>query len=141
MRTIVYVDALNLYYGCLKGTTHRWLDLGALCRRLLPNDEINRIRYFTAVIKDRSDDPKKRQRQLAYLRALKTIPNLDIHTGYYLSHPVRMRLANPPPDGPATVEVIRSEEKSSDVNLARTSCSMRSRETARLRWLSPTTPT
>jgi uncharacterized LabA/DUF88 family protein len=118
MRTNVYIDALNLYYGCLKGTAYRWLDLGALCRRLLPNDEINRIRYFTAVIKDRSDDPKKRQRQLTYLRALQTIPNLTIHAGYYLSYPVRMRLANPPPEGPTTVEVIRSEEKSSDVNLA-----------------------
>ncbi len=32
MRANVYVDALNLYYGCLKGTANRWLDLGALCR-------------------------------------------------------------------------------------------------------------
>jgi uncharacterized LabA/DUF88 family protein len=118
MRTNVYVDALNLYYGCLKDTANRWLDLGAFCRRLLPNDEINRIRYFTAVIKDRRDDPKKRQRQLTYLRALKTIPNLTIHTGYYLSYPVRMPLATPHPSMPATVEVIRSEEKCSDVNLA-----------------------
>jgi hypothetical protein len=42
MRTNVYVDAFNLYYGCLRGTPYRWLDLAALCRRLLPNDEINR---------------------------------------------------------------------------------------------------
>ncbi len=27
MRTNVYVDAFNLYYGCLKGTPYRWLDL------------------------------------------------------------------------------------------------------------------
>lgn len=30
MATNVYVDAFNLYYGCLKGTPYRWLDLGAL---------------------------------------------------------------------------------------------------------------
>jgi hypothetical protein len=55
---------------------------------------------------------------LTYLRALQTIPNLTIHTGHYLSNRVRMRLANPPPAGPATVEVIKTEEKGSDVNLA-----------------------
>jgi uncharacterized LabA/DUF88 family protein len=118
MRTNVYVDAFNLYYGCLKGTPYRWLDLAALCRRLLPNDQIHRIRYFTALVSARPDDPQEPQRQLTYLRALQTIPNLTIHTGHYLSHPVRMRLAKPPPGGPATVEVIRTEEKGSDVNLA-----------------------
>jgi uncharacterized LabA/DUF88 family protein len=91
---------------------------GALCRRLLPNDEINRIRYFTALVTFRPDDPQERERQLIYLRALRTIPNLSIHLGHYLSRPVRMRLADPPLGGPATVEVIRSEEKGSDVNLA-----------------------
>src|SRR6266540_753040 len=59
MRTNVYVDAFNLYYGCLKGTPYRWLDLAALCRRLLPNDEINRIRYFTALVSARPDDPQE----------------------------------------------------------------------------------
>ena len=53
MKTNVYVDGFNLYYGCVKGTPHRWLDL-----------------------------------------------------------------AQPPVQGPRTVEVVRSEEKGSDVNLA-----------------------
>jgi hypothetical protein len=81
MRANVYVDAFNLYYGCLRGTPYRWLDLAALCRRLLPNDEINRIRYFTALVSARSDDPQEPQRQLTYLRALRTIPNLSITPG------------------------------------------------------------
>ena len=25
-RTRVYVDGYNLYYGCLKGSPHKWLD-------------------------------------------------------------------------------------------------------------------
>ena len=50
MRTNVYIDAFNLYYGCLKGSPYRWLDLGLLCRLLLPGYSINRIRYFTAVV-------------------------------------------------------------------------------------------
>ena len=30
MRTVVYVDGFNLYYGALKGTSWKWLDLVAL---------------------------------------------------------------------------------------------------------------
>ena len=69
MATNVYVDAFNLYYGSLKGTPYRWLDLGALCARLLPKDRINRIRYFTATVSARPDNPDAPQRQQVYLRA------------------------------------------------------------------------
>jgi uncharacterized LabA/DUF88 family protein len=41
-----------------------------------------------------------------------------VHLGHYLTHSVRMPLANPLPMGPRTVEVVRTEEKGSDVNLA-----------------------
>lgn len=50
MRAIVYVDGFNLYYGAVKGTPHRWLDLGKLFKFLLPRDHIVRIRYFTGPI-------------------------------------------------------------------------------------------
>ena len=118
MATNVYVDAFNLYYGSLKGTSYRWLDLGALCARLLPKDRINRIRYFTATVSARTDNPNAPQRQQVYLRALETIPGLSIHYGHYLTHVTRMPLANPPQRGARTVEVVKTEEKGSDVNLA-----------------------
>ncbi len=114
----VYVDAFNLYYGSVKDTPYRWLDLDALCRRLFPSDEITRIRYFTAIVSARPGDPQQPQRQQTYLRALRTIPNLSIHLGYYLSHPARMPLAHPRRLGPKTVEIMKTEEKGSDVNLA-----------------------
>lgn len=116
--TNVYVDGFNLYYGCLRGTPYRWLDLGALCARLLPRDRINRIRYFTATVNPRPDDPLAQQQQQIYLRALETVPGLSIHYGHHLSHVVRMPLANPPPGRTRTVEVLKTEEKGSDVNLA-----------------------
>src|SRR5918999_4283879 len=68
MATIVYFDGFNLYYGALKGTAYKWLDLAALWRRLLPNDEVVAIRYFTALVAARPDDPQQPQRQQAYLR-------------------------------------------------------------------------
>jgi NYN domain len=118
MRTNVYVDGFNLYYGCLKGTPYRWLDLRALCRLLLPRNTIGRIRYFTARIQARNNDQHGPVHQAAYLRALATLPEVSIHLGQFKTGPVRMPLAHPLPGGPATVEVIKTEEKGSDVNLA-----------------------
>ncbi len=118
MKANVYVDGFNLYYGCLKGTPYRWLDLAQLCQVLLPSHQIHRIRYFTARLQPRAEDPQQPRRQLIYLRALRTIPNLSIHYGHFLSHVVRLPLAQPPADGPRTVEVVRTEEKGTDVNLA-----------------------
>jgi hypothetical protein len=113
----VYVDGFNLYYGCLKDTPYKWLDLDALCRRMLPRHRIHRIRYFTARVSARPDKPGCELRQTAYLRALATIPNLTVHLGRFSQTNVRMRLTRPVPNGPRTVEVIKTEEKRSDVNL------------------------
>ncbi|MDR2984644.1 MAG: NYN domain-containing protein [Nocardiopsaceae bacterium] len=113
----VYVDGFNLYYGCLKGTKYKWLNIDQLFRTLLPRHEIRRIRYFTARISARPDKPDSPTRQDAYLRALKTLPNVSIHMGKFLQSSVRMPLAHPRP-GRKTVEVIKTEEKGSDVNLA-----------------------
>ena len=117
-RAIVYLDGFNLYYGALKGTPYKWLDVEALARRLVPTDQLVAVRYFTARVRPRPDDPQQPQRQQVYLRALETLPLVSIHLGHYLSHPTRMPLAHPLPGGPKTVEVIRTEEKGSDVNLA-----------------------
>jgi hypothetical protein len=114
----VYVDGFNLYYGCLKGTPYRWLNLHRLAELLLPHDEIHRIRYFTARVSARPDDPGTVNRQQAYLRALRTLPSIDIHFGQFLVSRTRMALAEPPARGPRTAEVIKTEEKGSDVNLA-----------------------
>jgi uncharacterized LabA/DUF88 family protein len=119
-RTAVYVDAFNLYFGCLKGTPYKWLNLLEFARLTypLPRNEICLVRYFTARVKARPNDPMQPIRQNTYLRALETIPNLSIHEGHYLeTHPV-MRLLNPPTHGSPFVQVIKTEEKGSDVNLA-----------------------
>jgi hypothetical protein len=44
VKTNVYIDGFNLYYGAVKGTPHKWLDPAALCARLFPRNQINRIR-------------------------------------------------------------------------------------------------
>ena len=118
MRTYVYVDAFNLYYGCLRNTPYRWLNLEAFCRRMLPTNDVQRIKYFTARVSARRNDPGQPLRQQIYLRALRTLPLVEIHLGHYLSHEVNMPLAHPPASGSRFVKVIKTEEKGSDVNLA-----------------------
>jgi NYN domain len=118
MLTNVYVDGFNLYYGLLRGTPYKWLDLEALCQRMLPGHKVQRIRYCTAHISVRPDESDAASRQQAYLRAIDTYPSVSIHLGHFLTKIVRMPLAAPVPGGPKTVEVIKTEEKGSDVNLA-----------------------
>jgi len=115
VRANIYVDGLNLYYGALKDTPYRWLNIAAMCRLLLPRDQINQIEYFTALVSPRPHNPGQAARQRTYLRALRTIPNLTIILGHFLAHEVMMPLA-PPAKGYA--KVIETEEKGSDVNLA-----------------------
>lgn len=81
MTTHVYIDGFNFYYGAVKGTPYKWLDFDGLCRRLFPNDDIRRIRYFTAIVSGRPDDSDKPQRQQIYIRALQTIPHLTVNYG------------------------------------------------------------
>ena len=117
-RTFVYVDGFNLYYGAVKNTPYKWLNIRRLCELLLPGHSIARIKYFTARVSARKDDPAKPTRQQIYLRALRTIPDLKIVYGSFLSHDVIMPLAEPTVGGPRFAKVTRTEEKGSDVNLA-----------------------
>lgn len=113
MKTFVYIDGFNLYYA-IRRTPYKWLDLSKLCNYLLPNDQVLKINYYTARVKARANDPQQRNRQRTYLRALRTIPHLEIVYGRFLSHPVRMPLAD---DLDSKVRVLKTEEKGSDVNL------------------------
>lgn len=116
-RTIIYVDGFNLYYGCLKNTPYRWLDLKSLFSKMLNDShKICKIKYFTALVVDRKGDEKSRLHQKYYLRALETvIPEVEIHYGHYLTHEVKAKVAKPPPE---FIRILKTEEKGSDVNLA-----------------------
>ncbi|MDE0006174.1 MAG: NYN domain-containing protein [Rhodospirillaceae bacterium] len=119
MRTFVYVDGFNLYYGALKGTPFRWLDLVSLFEKVLqPHHDILTVKYFTARVSGTPADPWTPQRQDVYLRALQHFRReVDVYYGHFLSHTVNAPLAQPI-GGRLTAEVIRTEEKGSDVNLA-----------------------
>lgn len=118
-RTYIYIDGFNLYYGLLKGSPYKWLDLKSLFQKLLnPTHDILAIKYYTAKISVR-DDPQAPIRQASYIRALENhIPEFSVYYGHYLTHTVMLPLANNMNNKSKFVKVLKSEEKGSDVNLA-----------------------
>lgn len=114
-KTNVYIDGFNLYFGCLRNSPYRWLDLRKLCQLLLPKNDIQAIKYFTARVSSRPNNPSQHRRQEIYLRAVRTLPNVEIIYGHFLTSEPQMRLVNPPPK---YAKVYKTEEKGSDVNIA-----------------------
>lgn len=121
-QTNIYIDGFNLYFGCLKGTPYKWLNLAEFCcRSLPPHFQIHRIRYFTALVQSRTD-PAQVVRQQTFIRALRTIPDLTVHYGHFLNSIIRMPLATPPRSGLPFVDVIKTEEKGREITTAIFSC-------------------
>lgn len=116
MRVRVYVDGFNFYHRMLKNSSRKWLDLSKLSAEIAnPDDEINFIRYFTADVSPKAGDPDAPTRQEAYFRALRTIPNLKIHKGKFLTRTKHRPLVG---EEDTYVYIHDTEEKGSDVNLA-----------------------
>lgn len=138
LKACFYVDGFNLYYGSLKKTKYKWLDLNKLFSLYYPNYKIEKIKYFSALTKGRKHDLNKPVRQQTYFRALRTNPNTEIILGSFLENevyfhiPEKTRLkqqqkvnvlslfkipAYLPLFGKNYLAVNKTEEKGSDVNL------------------------
>lgn len=99
MKTRVYVDGMNLYYGALKRserTRYKWLNLVELAYQMLPPDHVvERLRYFTSRVSGVLD-PNAPARQNIYISALKTLPEVEVHFGNFLAKKVRRPVINLP---------------------------------------------
>jgi uncharacterized LabA/DUF88 family protein len=87
-KVIFYIDGFNFYYGLKEKNWKKyyWVDLNKLCERLLnhfPDRSLESIKYFTARISSPLD---RVSRQRAYLKALKTLSNIEIIEGQYLDN-------------------------------------------------------
>ncbi len=112
-RTIVYVDGFNLYYGAVKGTPYKWLDLQRYFTLLRQHDDIQAIKYFTAEIVGPG-----LVRQQAFLAALATKPLVEIILGRFKRKKVRCAYTQcASPATPARFFDV-PEEKRTDVNIA-----------------------
>ncbi len=123
MKTHIYIDGLNLYYSLRKIHSHKWLDLKKLTTAYLPPNryQINGIKYFTSRVHSTPEDPLKDTRQDIYLRALRTIPELEIICGHLKKRQSKGRLCyykNGKYREGKLITVSKWEEKESDVNMA-----------------------
>lgn len=112
-RVVVYIDGFNLYYGVLRFSKEKWLDIERLFKLLRPHDQIQKIRYFTAL-----SSGGKSQDQLAYLKALETLPLVNVVRGRYKNKSVKcsvQKICNVS-DGDRFFSI--PEEKRTDVNIA-----------------------
>ena len=123
-RTIAYVDGYNLYYGLLKGTPYKWLDLVQFVAKLLrDNHSLVSVKYFTSPVKTYPHDTSALDRQKIYLQALGTLPNVEIIQGFYRKDTVLMPVHEEecrkcPMASDGFVKVVKLEEKRTDVNIA-----------------------
>lgn len=109
-RVVAYIDGFNFYHGLMdaKLDTSRWLDLNAMCQKLLSAQQrLTLVRYFTTRIRN---DSGKHSRQNRYIDALTARGGVSIDYGHFLSRPARCRSCG--------AKWQRNEEKKTDVNIA-----------------------
>lgn len=140
LRTRVYIDGYNLYYGCLKGTRFKWLDLLLLFERhILPSILVEcdgeavrskllplAIKYFTAPILEKAAKAQDSvASQARYHTALTKHhrERIECIKGYYSLTKSKAKIVDD--DNPARwpkecqeILVWKLEEKQTDVNLA-----------------------
>lgn len=116
LRTNVYIDGYNLFYGCLKHSNDKWLDIYHLfANRIIhaqdPKAIVDTVYFFTADIKSRisTQGEAAQKAQQAYHRALeKKYPdNIKIIKGYYALEKGNLLRYKQPPDKSDRVEVWR----------------------------------
>jgi hypothetical protein len=110
-RTIVYIDGFNLYYGAVRGSAFKWLNLQRFFQLLRPHDNIVKVHYFTALV----DGPTKPNQDVC-LRALGTLPLVNIVLGKFKKKQVRCSNSACTFAGDRFFAV--PEEKRTDVNIA-----------------------
>jgi len=140
LRTRVYIDGYNFYYGCLKNTHHKWLDLLGLFKNyILPSVLVRvegqpakfellplSIKFFTAVILEKAakaDDSVSCQAKYHSALRKKYDGQIEIIEGYYslIESKAKIVDAEKPETWPKycqEITVWKLEEKQSDVNLA-----------------------
>ena len=128
-KAIVYVDGYNLFYGRLRGTPYKWLDLVSLFRdqilkAQLPDATLVGVKFFTApaLAKFASHGLDSVTSQNGYHRALTaSYPDLfEIVMGYHTHGLGRLMMYQEPPVRANQHKVWLIEEKQTDVNIALT---------------------
>ena len=125
MTTIVYIDGYNLYYGLLRNSSYKWLNLVALfedqvLRERSKTTKLIQLKYYTADVKARfaRHGSQSQRAQQNYHRALETTGRVVIIKGdHSVDKATPYKYLNPP-DLNQKVDIWKIEEKQTDVNIA-----------------------
>lgn len=125
MRTACFVDGYNLYYGMLRGTPYKWLDLPALLSHVLhvqnPSSVLCHTHYFTAPVKPdlATRGVVSQHSQHTYLRAL-AARDVTVTLGRHRLQRSRapVFIAGEKPSRAQQTDIWQLEEKETDVSIA-----------------------
>lgn len=84
INAFVYIDGFNLYHCALRHTPYRWLNPKAVVQSVLGHGyNLARVNFYTARVSSKidKDAPAK---QAIYIKALQTVPEINIHHGKFL---------------------------------------------------------
>lgn len=124
MRIVAYVDGFSVYYACFRGPTKtpyahlKWLNYRLLFEAMFPQDSIDLVRIYTAIAPNPPDDPQQASRHDAFIRALRTLPNVEVYVGRFQKSKREAFLVRPIENAPIQQTVYIFQEKKSDVSLA-----------------------
>lgn len=128
--TAVYVDGYNFYYGRIRGTPYKWIDVVMLFERLLheqePTSDLALVRYFSAFCLARfsthgnastiAQDSLMRAHETRH--AARFQKTMGTHTHDRSGTNMPRYVEGAPFDRGNRVKVWRIEEKQTDVNIA-----------------------
>jgi uncharacterized LabA/DUF88 family protein len=119
-RTTVFVDGLNFHYGVARRFGIRWINLMALCRRVLSPrwHHVTELRLYTSAFIEGDGEHADPIGQQMHLRALQCHEAVVLRFGHFKTRRERLRLALPDGSAGDRVPVLALREKGSDVNLA-----------------------
>lgn len=142
LRTRVYIDGYNFYYGCLRRTPYKWLDLLPLFEsHILPSALVTdcagqiresvllpspSIKFFTAkIIESVARAVDSVSSQARYHTALRKLHDgrIELIEGYYAVNKMKVKIVDAetpdrPPRECQEIQAWKVEEKQSDVSLA-----------------------
>jgi uncharacterized LabA/DUF88 family protein len=109
---IVYIDGYNWYHAIFKHHPEfKWLNIQTLFEVLRPDENIQEIKFFSAIVDEKNLNSDARHRHLTYISALKTLPKVKVILGKFQDREVTCRAQ-------CKLKYIVPEEKKTDVNIA-----------------------
>ena len=125
MKTTIYIDGYNLYYGALNKSAYKWLDVVKLfshiCHENNPKNEIVDIKFFTSPVRTKysTHGELAQKSQKDYHKALKKLypTSFKLIEGYFLLSEGWFPKYQKPIDRMDTVKAYHLEEKQTDIFL------------------------